>query len=91
MDWIDGKRVAALVYKRRLHIINVFLSAVRELGGEAPRATGFKGYNAISWTSGGMTHWAVSDLNAKEFGRAPGAVLGCCQLRLTSPSLTPLP
>ena len=66
VDWIDGKRVAALVYKRRLHIINVFLWPSESLGDEAPRATGFKGYNAISWTSGGMTHWAVSDLNAKE-------------------------
>ncbi len=66
VDWIDGKRVATLVYKRRLHIINVFLWPSGGQADEAPRATGFKGYNAISWTSGGMTHWAVSDLNAKE-------------------------
>jgi anti-sigma factor RsiW len=66
VDWIDGKRVATLVYKRRLHIINVFLWPSDGRADEAPRATGFKGYNAISWTSGGMTHWAVSDLNAKE-------------------------
>ncbi|HXE87921.1 MAG TPA: hypothetical protein VN524_14120 [Hyphomicrobiaceae bacterium] len=66
VDWIDGRRVAALVYKRRLHIINVFLWPSEGQADGAPHATGFKGYNAISWTAGGMTHWAVSDLNAKE-------------------------
>src|SRR5262245_22969981 len=66
LDWIDGKRVATLVYKRRLHIINVFLWPSESQADEAPRATGFKGYYAISWTSGGMTHWVVSDLNPKE-------------------------
>ena len=66
VDWIDGRRVAALVYKRRLHIINVFLWPSEGQAEEAPHAAGFKGYNAISWTAGGITHWAVSDLNAKE-------------------------
>jgi anti-sigma factor RsiW len=66
VDWIDGRRVATLVYKRRLHVINVFLWPADGQADAPPRATSFKGYNAISWTSGGMTHWAVSDLNAKE-------------------------
>jgi anti-sigma factor RsiW len=66
LDWIDGKRVATLVYKRRLHIINVFMWPADAQADETPRATGLNGYNAISWTSGGMAHWAISDLNAKE-------------------------
>jgi anti-sigma factor RsiW len=66
VDWVDGKRVATLVYKRRLHIINVFLWPSEGSADAAPRAIGFKGYNAVSWASGGMTYWAVSDLNAKE-------------------------
>jgi anti-sigma factor RsiW len=66
LDWIDGKRVATLVYKRRLHVINVFMWPSDAQADAAPRAAGLKGYNAISWTSGGMAHWAISDLNAKE-------------------------
>ena len=27
-----------------------------------------KGYNVLSWTSEGLTYWAVSDLNAAELG-----------------------
>jgi anti-sigma factor RsiW len=66
VDWIDGRRVATLVYKRRLHIINVFMWPADVQADAAPRAIGLKGYNAISWTSGGMVHWAISGLNAKE-------------------------
>ena len=66
LDWIDGKRVATLVYKRRLHVINVFMWPTDAQADEPRRATGLKGYNAISWTSGGIAHWAISDLNAKE-------------------------
>jgi anti-sigma factor RsiW len=73
LDWIDGRRVATLVYKRRQHIINVFVWPSESQADEAPLATGFKGYNAISWTTGGMTHWAVSDLNAKELAELQAA------------------
>jgi anti-sigma factor RsiW len=66
LDWIDGQRVATLVYKRRLHIINVFMWPADAQADEAPRVMPLKGYNAISWTSGGMAHWAITDLNAKE-------------------------
>jgi anti-sigma factor RsiW len=66
LDWIDGKRVATLVYQRRLHVINVFMWPSDAQADEAPRSRALKGYNAISWTSGGMAYWAISDLNAKE-------------------------
>jgi anti-sigma factor RsiW len=66
VDWIDGKRVATLVYKRRLHVINVFMWPSDAQADAAPRTIGLKGYNAISWTAGGVAHWAISDLNAKE-------------------------
>src|SRR5262245_21667382 len=62
VDWIDGKRVATLVYKRRLHIINVFMWPADTQADAAPRATGLNGYNAIAWTTGGIAYWAISDL-----------------------------
>ncbi len=68
LDYIDNRRIAVLVYKRRLHVINVFMWPADGDGRTAPTASMLQGYNAITWTTGGMTFWAVSDLNAKELG-----------------------
>ena len=35
----------------------------------APKPSTLQGYNVISWAAGGMTYWAVSDLNAKELAQ----------------------
>jgi len=42
-------------------------------GGAVPA---LKGYNALTWTSGGMTYWAVSDLNAAELSELQKAPVG---------------
>ena len=66
VDYVGGRRVAVLVYMRRLHVINVFLwpSAGDSSGG--PQAISIKGYNSVVWTNDDMTQWAVSDLNLPE-------------------------
>ncbi len=68
VDYLDGRRVAALVYRRRQHIINLFVwpaptSSAREL------RTSHNGYNLLHWTSGPMTYWAVSDVSATDLDR----------------------
>ena len=66
LDYLDNRPVAALVYKRQQHVINLFVwpaasSAVR------PESTLTRqGYNLVQWTTAGMTYWAVSTLNAPE-------------------------
>ena len=62
LDYLDGRPVAALVYQRRLHYINVFVwpSTERQSGPGAPQTR--EGYNIFHWSQGGMTYWAVSDL-----------------------------
>ena len=65
LDYLDGQTAAALVYKRRQHIINVFVWPTS--GREAsPRAYTRKGYNVFHWTRSHMEYWAVSDLNSGE-------------------------
>ena len=66
LDYLDHRAVAALVYQRRQHLINVFIwpSTRASETGES-RATR-QGYNLIRWSKGGMNYWAVSDLNNKE-------------------------
>jgi len=54
-----------VIYKRRQHLINVFMWPTA--GIDSPvRAVASKGYNVLTWTAGGTTYWAVSDLNAAE-------------------------
>ncbi len=60
LDVLQGQNVAALVYGRRKHFINVFLWP--ETDGEAEQYTGSKnGYNWISWKLGELRLCAVSD------------------------------
>jgi anti-sigma factor RsiW len=71
LDYLDGRSVAALVYKRRKHIINLFAwpASHGDAGATVEQSTGFQ---SVHWTEDGMTWWAISDLNASElaeFGR----------------------
>jgi anti-sigma factor RsiW len=62
LDYFHGRAVAALVYHRNKHIINLFIWP-----GDSGQTTGaMQGYNMIHWSAGGMTLWAVSDVNAAD-------------------------
>ena len=65
LDYLNGRPVAALVYKRSQHTINVFTWPGRA-GDSAPRLASRQGYNVAHWTHGGMEWWAVSDLSGDE-------------------------
>lgn len=64
LDYVDGKVTAALVYRRRLHVINLFVrpASGRDGGVETSR----DGYNLVRWRKNGLEFWAVSDLNRTE-------------------------
>jgi mycothiol system anti-sigma-R factor len=67
LDYLDERPVAALVYRHREHVINLFVWPLRDGGDTAPvRSVARRGYNVLHWTEGGMAFWAVSDLNATE-------------------------
>jgi anti-sigma factor RsiW len=65
LDYLDGHDVAALVYRRNQHFINVFVwrSDARD---HEPEYLARQGYQMIRWTDNGRTIWVVSDLNAEE-------------------------
>jgi anti-sigma factor RsiW len=58
--------VAALVYKRRGHVINLFVWPAADRSARPPRTPTTQGYHVIHWSEGDLTYWAVSDLNEAE-------------------------
>ncbi len=65
LDYIGGRAVAALVYQRRLHLINLFVWP--SSGADSPtQIVTRQGYQLIQWNQAGMTDWAVSDLSLDE-------------------------
>ncbi len=66
LDYLDDRPVAALVYQRRKHFINLFVWPSTQPSGQ--KAVMQQGYNLIHWTHSGMTYWAASDLNYTELG-----------------------
>jgi anti-sigma factor RsiW len=66
LDYLNGKTVAALVYQRNKHPINLFITPESTSRSTSPTVIARRGYNVFSWTNGGMKYSAVSDLNQAE-------------------------
>jgi len=73
LDYIDNHPAAALIYKHRLHTINVFIWPRDDRSPAPPAAFVAQGFNVTGWQSEAMQFWLVSDLNAgelRQFARA---------------------
>ena len=66
LDYIANRPVAALVYQRQQHVINLFTWPSAESTARAPRLITHQGYQIFEWVKGGMQYWLISDLNAAE-------------------------
>ena len=64
LDYLDDRPVAALVYRRARHFINVFIWPATKDGGQKTAIR--QGYNLFHWSQSHMTYWAVSDVNSAE-------------------------
>jgi len=66
LDYLEGREVAALIYQRRKHFINVFVWP-GVTGSSSPQIVESRqGYNMTRWSHGGFQFWAVSDVNASD-------------------------
>ena len=54
LDYLDGKTVAALVYQRNKHPINLFITPEPTGRSTSPTVVTRRGYNVLSWTNSGM-------------------------------------
>ena len=66
LDIIDGQNVAALVYSRRKHLINVFVWPYREKESDIANSGSHQGYNWLRWQSGDMEFCLISDASATD-------------------------
>lgn len=63
LDYIDDHEVAAIVYRRGGHTINLFVRPEGALSSPIGFTHRRNGYTVIRWSAGGLDHWAVSDLD----------------------------
>ena len=66
LDYLDNHPVAALVYQRRKHFINLFVWPVADKAAKATTEMTRQGYQMLHWVDPDFNYWAVSDVNEKE-------------------------
>jgi anti-sigma factor RsiW len=64
LDYLNGRPVAALVYQRDKHVIDLFVWPAA--GETSPQSAERQGYNIVHWSQNGMAFWAVSDVEAAQ-------------------------
>jgi anti-sigma factor RsiW len=66
LDYLESREVAALVYQRRKHFINLFVWPDAAGSGSTQTLDPRQGYNMTRWSRGGFQFWAVSDVSATD-------------------------
>jgi mycothiol system anti-sigma-R factor len=66
LDYLDNRPVAALVYGRRKHFINLFVWPAASDEAKAPKTITREGYQLLHWADSDFNYWAVSDVNVND-------------------------
>jgi anti-sigma factor RsiW len=66
LDYLDNRPVAALIYQRRKHFINLFVWPAGSDVARSTKAIARQGYQLLHWLDSDFNYWAVSDINEKE-------------------------
>jgi mycothiol system anti-sigma-R factor len=66
LDYLDNRPVAALVYGRRKHFINLFIWPAAADATRAPKTMTRQGYQLLHWADSDFNYWAVSDVNIND-------------------------
>ena len=72
LDYLGNRSVAALVYARQKHFINLFVWPSRREGDFGEPKLSRHGFHLIHWNAAEMSYWAVSDLNPAELEEFAG-------------------
>ena len=63
LDYLDNRPVAALVYQRRKHFINLFVWPAAPDETRTPKTITHQGYQLLHWVNSDFNYWAVSDVS----------------------------
>jgi mycothiol system anti-sigma-R factor len=63
LDYLDNRPVAALVYQRRKHFINLFVWPAAPDETRTPKTIARQGYQLLHWVNSDFNYWAVSDVS----------------------------
>ncbi len=66
LDYVDARAIGAIVYRRRAHVINLFVAQTASAEPHTARIETIQGFNIRRWSERGLNYWAVSDLAADE-------------------------
>ena len=66
LDYLDNRPVAALVYQRRKHFINLFVWPAGSDVAKAAKTITRQGYQLLHWADSDFNYWAVSDVNVND-------------------------
>jgi anti-sigma factor RsiW len=66
LDYVDARAIGAVVYKRRAHVINLFVAQTPNVARKAAKIETVQGFNIRRWSDRGLNYWAVSDIGADE-------------------------
>jgi anti-sigma factor (TIGR02949 family) len=66
LDYINGQPVASIVYRRRKHVINLFVGEPLGAAVRGVKDESVQGFNIRHWRESGLDLWAVSDIDAGE-------------------------
>src|SRR5437764_5485319 len=66
LDYLDNHPVAALIYQRRKHFINLFVWPSTPGASKGQKIMARQGYHLLHWVDQDFNYWAVSDVNDKD-------------------------
>jgi anti-sigma factor RsiW len=66
LDYLDNRPVAALVYQRHKHFINLFVWPAASDSAKTTKAITHQGYQLLHWADPDFNYWAVSDVTDSE-------------------------
>ena len=73
LDYVADRPVAALVYARARHVVNVFACPLQGRDASSTRIAR-NGFHATSWSDSAMQYWVVADVDAAELERLAAAL-----------------
>ena len=61
LDYLNGRPVAAVTYRHRLHMVNLFEWPADDAADRAPALQAHHGYSTVSWKHRGLEYRMISD------------------------------